>query len=103
MTIDLALEYIPRRMKELGYEDYAIRFRHMVLQPKQRIKLNGENELFVLIEPVEDISVRSETGIFDLAEFNVNEYQYEHQGTIKIRNYGMRVAHLRFIQVIPKL
>jgi hypothetical protein len=52
---------------------------------------------------MEDISVRSETGIFDLAEFNVNEYQYEHQGTIKIRNYGMRAVHLRFIQVIPKL
>lgn len=102
MTTTLAIEYIPRRMKELGYTDYAIRFRHLLLQPKERIKLNGTNELFILIEPMEDVSVRSETGVFDLAEFTANEYQYEHQGIIKIRNYGMRQIHVRFIQVIPK-
>ena len=39
MTIELAIEYIPRRMKALGYgNDYNIRFRHFVLQPKERKK-----------------------------------------------------------------
>ena len=31
MTIELAIEYIPRRMKSLGYNnDYDIKFRHFV-------------------------------------------------------------------------
>ena len=37
MTTELAMAYIPNRMKELGYENnYHIRFRHFVLQAKER-------------------------------------------------------------------
>ena len=40
MTVNLALEYIPRRMQELGYRaDYYIRFRHFVLQPSEELIL----------------------------------------------------------------
>ena len=103
MTINLALEYIPRRMKELGYQsDYFIRFRHLVLQPNEEKTIDAFNQFFYLIEEAENVRVESETGVFDLSESSTNEMQYEHQSKIFITNYLSGKNHLRFIQVIPK-
>ena len=103
MTINLALEYIPRRMKELGYNtDYFIRFRHLVLQPNEEQTIHAFNQFFYLIEEAENVRVESETGVFDLSESKTNEMQYEHQSKIHITNYLTGINHLRFIQVIPK-
>lgn len=103
MTIALALEYIPRRMKELGYgNDYTLRYRHLVLAPRQRYKIHGHQDVYLLIEPTDVIAVRSDTGIFDPTLEAVNEQQYEHQGAIRLRNYSSVLQHLRMIQVIPQ-
>ena len=102
MTTALALEYIPRRMKELGYDDsYSIQFRHFVLPDKAIINENLPNQLLILIEPSEAIAVRSDTGVFDATTENVNELQYEHRGAVQIQSYACVTQHVRFIQVIP--
>ena len=103
MTIELAIEYIPKRMEELGCgNEYNIRFRHFVLQAKERKKIHADNQLFLLIEANDAVSIRSDFGVYDLAAINVNELQYEHQGNIRIRNYAGVTQHVRFIQIIPK-
>ena len=103
MTISLALEYIPRRMEELGFgNDYYIRFRHYVLQPKEQLDVSAFNQFYILVEEAVDVSVKSEFGIFDLSLKNANEMLYEHQGQITIQNYAAGITHIRFIQVIPK-
>lgn len=103
MTIALALEYIPRRMKELGFgAEYYIRFRHFVLQPKEKMEIDAYNQFYILVEDTTDLNITSDFGLFDIAESNTNEQTYEHQGTIAINNYADRINHLRFIQVIPK-
>lgn len=103
MTIALALEYIPRRMQELGYgNNYYIRFRHLVLQPGEKQEISAFNQLYILVNETDDVNITSETGTFDLSLRNANEMQYEHQGVIKIYNNSRDLNHLRFIQVIPK-
>lgn len=103
MTIELAIQYIPKRMEELGYgNQYTMRFRHFVLQPKERIKIHADNQLFILIEPNDAVAVKSDFGLYDLSSVVVNELQYEHQGNIRIRNYVGVTQHIRFIQIIPK-
>ena len=103
MTVDLALEYIPRRMQELGYGcEYHIRFRHFRLLPGAVEKLAAFNQLFILVEPPEDVTVESDTGLFNVAEDGSNEMQYEHRGNITITNNSALSAHTRMIQVIPK-
>ena len=103
MTINLALEYIPRRMQELGYKgNYYIRFRHLVLQANEEQTIDAYNQFYYLIEEAQNVRVESETGIFDLSESTTNEMQYEHQSKIQIKNYASGINHLRFIQVIPK-
>jgi hypothetical protein len=102
MTINLALEYIPKRMGELGYgKDYSIRFRHLVLQGHETQSIDAFNQFYYIVEEAEQVRVESESGVFDLSEVATNEMQYEHQSKIQITNYLPSVNHLRFIQVIP--
>ncbi len=103
MTINLALEYIPRRMEELGFgDDYYLRFRHFVLQAAEQLEVPAFNQFFILVEEAEDVSVKSEFGIFDLSLKNANEMLYEHQGQITLQNYNSGITPTRCIQVIPK-
>ncbi len=104
MTTDLALEYIPRRMKELGYGDnYSLRFIHLVLQPSEVRQLEATCEFFILVEEPQNVTVDSDMGIFDLSSSLTNELQYEHQGNITVTNQADNgVTYVRFIQVIPK-
>ncbi len=103
MTIDLALQYIPKRMQELGYNtQYHLRLRHLVLQPQAEVNISSYNQLVLLVDEVNDIRVESDTGVYDLTETNVNELTYEHQGAVKIQNQSPLISRIRFIQVIPK-
>jgi hypothetical protein len=103
MTVDLALEYIPRRMRELGYgDDYSLRFAHLVLQPNEVVNVEASCQFFILVEEPANISVESEMGIFNLALTTTNEQQYEHQGQVTVTNLAGAVNNVRFIQVIPK-
>jgi hypothetical protein len=102
MNIALALEYIPHRMKELGYgSDYYIRFRHFVLQGCEELIIEAYNQLFILIDEKCDASIHSAFGVYDIAESKTNEQLYEHQGEIVITNTSNTINHVRFIQIIP--
>jgi hypothetical protein len=102
MTTSLALEYIPRRMRELGYaQNYYLRFRHLVMQSKEQLELPAFNQIFILVEEPADVKVQSDFGLYDTTDNQTNEQIYEHQGLIGVENYSSQVNHVRFIQVIP--
>ena len=103
MTTALAMEYIPRRMRDLGYgNEYYIRFVHLSLQPNEIRLLNATSEFFILVEDPNEVNVDSDMGVFDLSLPDVNEMQYEHQGVITITNQTPKLNSVQFIQVIPK-
>lgn len=102
MNIAFALDFIPRRMRELGYGDnYIIRWRHFQLEPYQSLKIDGDNEYYLLINPDENVKVRSKAGVFDLTDEAINEQQYEHRGKIQIKSILKATQLILFIQVIP--
>jgi hypothetical protein len=103
MTIDFALDHIPRRMRELGFEDaYYTEFKHLVLQASETRKIEAFNQYWMLIDEPGDVTILSEFGIFDLSLMNANELKHEHQGLITVTNLLAGINHVRFIQVIPK-
>jgi hypothetical protein len=103
MTTQLALEYIPKRMCELGHgSQYILRLRHFVLKPFEKREINVNNNLMILVEPFCDARIESSEGVFDLSEDLINEIHYEHRGELKIINHSIFINHIRFIQVIPK-
>lgn len=102
MTSDLALEYIARRMKEMGYgKDYLLRFRHILLKVSEVREIIAYNQVYLLIEPVATIRIESDLGLFDVNEDHANEMQYEHRGRIKITNLSPTPTNARFLQAIP--
>src|SRR5690242_14585954 len=102
MTSDLALDYIARRMKEMGYDkNYLIRFRHILLKLNEVREITAYNQIFLLIEPIHDIRIESDVGLFDLTEDHANEMQYEHRGRIILTNLSLSPINARFLQAIP--
>jgi len=103
MTINLALEYISKRMCELKIREYHLRFRHLLLQPGEQREMAAHTHLFYLVEPPGDVRVESDVGLFDFTETLTGEMQYEHRGKLTITNLSAFFNHVRFIQVIPKI
>jgi len=104
MTVEFALDYIPRRMRELGFgNDYLTRWRHLELDPEEVLKIDADNEFFYLISPgLVDITVHSKFGTFNLKDIGITELQYEHRGKIEVTNFSTAErALVLFIQVIP--
>lgn len=103
MDASIVVEYIRKRMIELGYGDnYYLRIRHIVLHAAEIFELGGSDHLYILMEQVEGVTIESTFGYFDLGDTGSNELQYEHQGKIKITNYSTDICHVRFLQAIPK-
>lgn len=102
MNSQIALEYIPHRMKDLGFDKrYYIRFRHFVIKPSETFELDAHNQFYILVEEIPDMTILSDMGIYDLSYPYINEQVYEHQGSITITNHSQQKNHIRFIQVIP--
>lgn len=103
MNAEILLEYIRRRMRELGHGDnYLLKMRHLVLAPTEERTIAAENEYFYLAEEEKEVTIESSGGFYDLTA-TVNELQYEHQGRITLtNNHPANPIHLKFIQIIPK-
>jgi len=101
MTIALAIEYIPNRMKDFGFEQYALDFRHFVLQPSETKVVSAFNQFYLLISELSNISITSYTGDYDLSNPGIDEQTYEHQGLMIITNNGSSPAHIQFIHLTP--
>lgn len=102
MNTAFAIDFIPRRMNELGYGNgYITRYRHFQLEASGVINIDAENEYYFLIEPSDSILVKSKAGSYNLKDEGINEMQYEHRGKIKITNLSKTIQFILFIQVIP--
>ena len=102
MTSDLALDYIARRMEEMGHGSrYLLRFRHVLLNVAEAREITAYNQIFLLIDPVATVRIESDVGLFDITETNANELQYEHRGRIRLHNQSLSPTNVRFLQAIP--
>ncbi len=103
MTIGFALDYIPRMLQEQGVKNYITYYRHLRVTADSSISIKGTEHHYLLIDPVEEITVESRKGIFDVNLTTLNELQYHHTGEIIISNtHAIRDQLVRFIQVVPK-
>lgn len=102
MTVEFAIDFIPRRMRELGFSgDYVTRWRHFQIPRQGKLQVDADNEFFYLIAPSPDIRVHSKFGAYDITDPLINEMQYEHRGKINILSYSLEPLFVVFIQVIP--
>jgi hypothetical protein len=103
MTFDFALEYIPGRMNELGYENgYHLRLKYINLAPNEIRVLEAYNQLILVVIVGNNMKVESDMGVIDYSDNNLRNYEFEHTGLVTITNKGEAYSTLQFIQVIPK-
>lgn len=103
MTEDYTLQYIERRMQDLGFEKhYITETNHIVMQANEILEIEAYNQFFYLINEADNVRIRSDFGFFDLSFGFTNRQDYEHQGQITLHNYANSINHIRFIHVIPK-
>lgn len=102
MTEGTAIEFAKLKMRELGVGDnYILRYRHIRLDPSEKIKVKGENHMYLLIDPEDLIKVSSKAGIYDVQDTAINELQHVHRGLIEVENLDLVRVSARFLQVIP--
>jgi len=103
MNLDFVIFLVKLKMTHLGYseQEYSVVFHHWVLRPQQKLKIEAFNEWYILSETIEDISIASTTGPYDLSNENILRQEYEHTGLIKIENQSTQVRHIKLVQVIP--
>jgi hypothetical protein len=102
MTAEFAIDFIPRRMKELGYGiEYIVRWRQFQLELNGILDIDAQNEYYYLVNPGNNVEVSSKFGIYNNADTSINEAQFEHRGKIRIKNFSPLPLFVQFIQVIP--
>jgi hypothetical protein len=103
MNETLAMEFVKRRMNELGFgENYISDIKHLVLLPNEKREVSAFNEFYYLLRDTENIRIRSDFGFYDLSFAHTNAQSYEHHGQIFLENTSPLRNHLRFLHILPK-
>lgn len=102
MTESFILDYIPKRMKQLGFNAWHIAYRDMVIKDESQIEIPAYNELWFLIGHPEDILIDSDYGVYNgsLGTGSGHENAHEHRGLIAVRNTSKTAQRIKFIQTI---
>jgi hypothetical protein len=100
MTEAFIISFIPYRVAQLGYSEYHIQYKELVLNGGQTLRIDAFNELYFLVDSPDGIAVDSSYGIYDTTGTVVTEQCYQHKGQISITNPGFESRRIKFIQVI---
>ena len=98
MTEQFIMQYIPERMKQLGYSKWHIRYRDFFLSSVSAMTMITYNELFYIVGSPPEVSVYSDYG--EYRALFTTENRYEHKGEITISNEGLQPVRVKMIQVI---
>lgn len=100
MSESFILEYVPQRVKQLGFSKYHLRYRDLVLRESESVRLAAYNELFFIVDDPPGIVMESDYGIYDSTDDELPENMHQHRGEIVIRNSGQGTRRVKLIQII---
>lgn len=100
MTEQFILQFIPERIKQLGYVNYHLRYRDLVLDGNKSITLAAYNELYFIVDDPSGLVVESDYGLYDSTDDPIEESVHQHRGEITITNPKAMRRRIKFIQLI---
>lgn len=100
MTEQLINGFIPHRVKQLGYNNYHLQFRDMVIKGNSKMILSAYNELYFIIDDPHGLQVESDYGVYDPVSGDVFDNIHQHKGEIIITNSEAANKRIKFIRVI---
>lgn len=100
MSEQMILELIPRRMKQLEYRTWDVRYRDLMLKAGTNLHLDAFNQLWFIIDDPQGLKVESDYGLYDTASGDfVFENSHMHKGQLVITNPETVARKIKFIQV----
>lgn len=100
MTEQLIIQYVPERIRQLGFTDYHLRYRDLMIGKQSSMMVTASNELYFIVDDPPDVIVESDYGIYDSTDNPVEENVHQHRGEIVIRNKSSKSKRIKFVQVI---
>jgi hypothetical protein len=100
MTEPFILQYVPQRIEQLGYTNYHLRYREIIVSAGQNKVIPAYNELYFIIDDPPGIFVESDYGTYNTIDTSSAENMHQHRGEIVITNPGVEDRRVKFIQVI---
>lgn len=100
MTEQFILQYVPERIKQLGYTAYHLRYHDWVLPGQSKKHITAYNELYFIVEDPVGMVVESDYGWYDSTGDMLEANIHQHRGEIIITNPGSERRRIKFIQVI---
>lgn len=100
MSEQFILQYIPERIKQLGYTSYHIRYRDILVGAQEVMVIPAYNELYFLIDEPDKTVIESDYGVYDTWVPLHRDNQHQHRGEITITNRESALMRVKFIQVI---
>jgi hypothetical protein len=100
MTEQFILHFVPQRVRQLGFRNYHLRYRDLVIESNGRLELQAYNELFFIVDDPPGLIVESDYGLFDSTDDPLPDNVHQHRGEIVIRNPGSDNRRIKLIQII---
>ena len=100
MSEQFILEYAPKRVRQLGFERYHLRYRDLLIEANATINLAAYNELFFIVDDPPGLMMESDYGIYDATDTPLVESVHQHRGEISISNPGSGSRRIKLIQII---
>lgn len=100
MTEHFILQFIPERIRQLGYCKYHVRYKDFFIPPYGKQVLTAYNELYFVVDDPPGIMMESDYGVYDSTDDPAMSSVHEHRGEITIENPGNERRRLKLIQVI---
>lgn len=86
MTEVFILDQIPKRMRQLGYQNWHIRYRELTILGNSKVSITAYNELWFIVDNPVGVIVDSVYGVYDSTGNSSNENTHQHKGEITIEN-----------------
>lgn len=100
MSEQFILQFIPKRVKQLGYTNYHLRYRDLVVDGNKSIRIPAYNELYFIVDDPSGLVVESDYGLYDSSDDPIEESVHQHRGEITITNSKSVKRRIKFIQLI---
>ena len=100
MSEQFILNYVPQRVKQLGFNKYHLRYRDLVIDPLAIQSISAYNELYFIVDDPTGFVVESDYGFYDCTEDALSDSVHQHRGEITITNPGLEKRRIKFIQII---
>ena len=63
MTEQFILQYVPQRIKQLGYSNYHLRYRDLVIEENSERLIAAYNELYFIVDDPPGVVIQSDYGL----------------------------------------